>query len=182
MRNGSQWMCCFWRICWYVYETKISDNEGTVLAATLDELITKDTSRLMRPLSQEMNISRTTVGKMVSEGGSDIWKSGFHLLAWAATLPTTAKGRRFGSRRTSREVWEKEIRAPSSPDCNPFWLFCRGRLWTKSQSKSSNKTRDLVPYIREVMGFLARNTMEKSCERFRSLIDAVIAVDGNFIE
>jgi hypothetical protein len=32
------------------------------------------------------------------------------------------------------------------------------------------------------MGFLARNTMEKSCERFRSLIDAVIAVDGNFIE
>ncbi len=40
--------------------------------ATLDELITKDISRSMRSLSQEINISRTTVVKMVSEDGPDI--------------------------------------------------------------------------------------------------------------
>ncbi len=56
----------------YVYESKISGYEGTVLAANLDELITKDTSRLMRSLSQEINISRTTLGKIVSEDGPDI--------------------------------------------------------------------------------------------------------------
>ncbi len=62
-------MCCFWRICSYIYESKISGYEGRVLAATLDELITKDTSKSMRSLSQEINISRTTVEKMVSEDG-----------------------------------------------------------------------------------------------------------------
>jgi hypothetical protein len=65
MINESQRMWCFWRICWHVYETKISDYEGTVLAVNLNELITRATSRLMRSLYQEMNISRTTVGKMV---------------------------------------------------------------------------------------------------------------------
>jgi hypothetical protein len=31
------------------------------------------------------------------------------------------------------------------------------------------------------MGFLARNTVEKYCERFRSRIEAVVAADDNFI-
>ncbi len=106
---------CFWRICWYVYESKISGYEE------------------------------------------------------------------FSFSHTSWEVWGKEIRPPSSP-LQPFWLFCRGRLWIKGQSKSSHKTRDLIPLIREVMGFLARNTVEKSCMRFRSRIEAVVTADHNFIE
>jgi hypothetical protein len=61
-----QRMCCFWRNCGYVYESKISRYEGTVLAANLDEPITGETSRVMRSLSQELIISGTTVGKMVS--------------------------------------------------------------------------------------------------------------------
>jgi hypothetical protein len=32
------------------------------------------------------------------------------------------------------------------------------------------------------MGFLARNTVEKSCKRIRSRIEAVITADDNFIE
>jgi hypothetical protein len=32
------------------------------------------------------------------------------------------------------------------------------------------------------MGFLARNSMEKSSKRFRSRIKAVVAADSNFIE
>jgi hypothetical protein len=34
----------------------------------------------------------------------------------------------------------------------------------------------------EVMGFLARNTVAKSCKRFRSRIEDIVAADGNFIE
>jgi hypothetical protein len=30
------------------------------------------------------------------------------------------------------------------------------------------------------MGFLARNTVEKSCKRFRPRIEAVVAADYNF--
>jgi hypothetical protein len=33
-------MCYFWRICLCVYDSKISDSEGTVLVANLDKLIT----------------------------------------------------------------------------------------------------------------------------------------------
>jgi hypothetical protein len=61
-----QLICCFWRNCRYVYESKISRYEGTVLAANLDKPITGETSRVMRSLSQELIISGTTVGKMVS--------------------------------------------------------------------------------------------------------------------
>jgi hypothetical protein len=32
------------------------------------------------------------------------------------------------------------------------------------------------------MGFLVRNTVEKSSQRFRSQIEAVVAADENFIE
>jgi hypothetical protein len=39
-----------------------------------------------------------------------------------------------------------------------------------------------MPKIREVMGFLARDTVERSCKRFRSRIKAVVAADDNFIE
>jgi hypothetical protein len=70
--------------------------EGTVLAASLDELITRDTSRSMRSLSQEINISRKTVGKMVSEEKPNIQKSPLDLPAWTEILPTTARGLRIG--------------------------------------------------------------------------------------
>ena len=65
-------------------------------------------------------------GKDGVEDESDILKSPLHLPAWTATLPTAARGRRFGSRRTSREVWKKKIRAPTSPDCNSFDYFAGG--------------------------------------------------------
>jgi hypothetical protein len=135
-------MCCFWRICWYIYESKISGYEGTVLAATLEELITRATSRLMRSLSQEINISRTTVGKMVSEDGPDIWKSPLHLPAWTVTLPTTTRGSRIGSRRASREVRKKEISPSSSPHCNSFNYFAGGvsEFWVRANPPTKPET------------------------------------------
>jgi transposase len=44
-----------------------SDYKGTALAEDLRELVTKDPGRSMRSIAQEMNVSRTTVRKMVSE-------------------------------------------------------------------------------------------------------------------
>jgi hypothetical protein len=64
-------MCCFLRICLCVYDSKISDYKGTVLAANLDKLITVDIGRLIRSRSQEMKIFGTTVEKMVSKDGAD---------------------------------------------------------------------------------------------------------------
>jgi hypothetical protein len=49
-------MCCFWRIFLCVYDNKISDFKGTVLAANLDKLVIGDIVRLMRSLSQETKI------------------------------------------------------------------------------------------------------------------------------
>jgi hypothetical protein len=43
-------MCCFWEIRFCVYDSKISDYKGTVLAANLDKLIAGDMGRLMRPM------------------------------------------------------------------------------------------------------------------------------------
>jgi hypothetical protein len=45
-----------------------SDSKGTVLAANLEELITRDPRRFMRSfLAQERNVFRTTVRTMVAE-------------------------------------------------------------------------------------------------------------------
>jgi hypothetical protein len=64
-------MCCFWRIFLCVYDSKISDYKGTVLAANLDKLVIGDIARLMRSLSQETKIFGTTVEKIVSKDGLD---------------------------------------------------------------------------------------------------------------
>ena len=40
----------------------------------------------------------------------------------------------------------------------------------------------LVAKIKEVMGNLDRDTVEKACRRFRSRIEAVVAANGDFIE
>jgi len=36
--------------------------------------------------------------------------------------------------------------------------------------------------MKEVMGYLGRDTLAKACTSFRSRIDAVFAADGSFIE
>ncbi len=44
-----------------------SDCKGTVLAANLEELITRDSRMFMRSFAQERSIFRTTVRTMMSE-------------------------------------------------------------------------------------------------------------------
>jgi hypothetical protein len=49
-------------------------------------------------------------------------------------------------------------------------------------AKPHSKTEDLIEKIKEMMGSLDRDTVAKSCRRFRSRIEAVIAAEGDFIE
>jgi hypothetical protein len=80
------------------------------------------------------------------------------------------------------EMWEKEIRHPSSPDCNPLDYFARGVFELSVKAKSHNKTKDLIPKIKGVMVSLSRTTVAKACKWFRSQIKAVVAAGGIFIE
>jgi hypothetical protein len=45
---------------------RCSDYKGTALVEDLQELVSRDPGRLIRSMGQEMNVSRTTVRKMVS--------------------------------------------------------------------------------------------------------------------
>ncbi len=47
----------------------------------------------------------------------------------------------------------------------------------------SNKSKDLIQKMKEVMGSLARDTLAKACTctTFRSRIEVVFTADGSFI-
>jgi hypothetical protein len=52
----------------------------------------------------------------------------------------------------------------------------------RANLKPHNKTKNLLPKIKEVMRSFNRNTMAKACMSFRSRMEAVFTVDGSFIE
>ncbi len=89
-------------------------------------------------------------------------------------LPKTGRGRRTGL----TEVWVEEVWPPSSSDCDPFAYFAWGvsELWVFA--KSRNKSKDLIQKIKEVMWYLARDILAKTCASFRSRIEAVFTADG----
>jgi hypothetical protein len=80
---------------------------------------------LMRSQTQEMNISRTTVKKMLSKDGPDSWKSAFHLQTRWRSLSTIARGHRIGSRRTSRRCRWRRSGLPA-PMIVVLWTILRG--------------------------------------------------------
>ncbi len=42
--------------------------------------------------------------------------------------------------------------------------------------------KELIQKMREVMGFLARDTLAKACTSFRSRIEVVFTANGSFLE
>ena len=148
--------------------------------ANLEELITRDTDRSMRSLSQDMNISRTTWER---------WCRRMDQIAEISIISSGMEGNPSHNRRRTQdwlkknptEVCKKEIWPPSSPYCNPVEYFAWGVYELRVRENPDQKIKDLISLIREVIGSLAKNTMTKSCKRFRSRIEAVIAADDNFI-
>jgi hypothetical protein len=69
------------------------------------------------------------------------------------------------------EVWVEEVWLPSLPDCNPFDYFVCGVSELRVNAKSCNKSSDLIQKMKELMGFLSRDTLVKVCTSFRSRIE-----------
>jgi len=79
------------------------------------------------------------------------------------------------------EVWVEEIWLPSSPDCKHFDYFVCGVSELRVKAKFRNKSNDLIQKMKEVMGFLARDTLVKVCMSLRSRIEALFTADGSYI-
>ncbi len=77
---------------------------------------------------------------------------------------------------------DKEVLPPSSLDCKHLDYFVLGdsELWVKA--KPHNKTEDLILKIKEVMGFLERDTVAKAFKWYPSRIKAIVAADSDLIE
>ncbi len=80
------------------------------------------------------------------------------------------------------EVWDQEVLPPRSPEFNHLDYFILGVSELYAKAKPHNKTEDLILKIKEVMGSLDRDTVAMACRRFMAKIEAVVVVDGDFIE
>jgi hypothetical protein len=80
------------------------------------------------------------------------------------------------------EMWDKEVRPPSSTDCNHLDDFVLGVPELMVKAKPHNKIEDLILKIKEVMGSLDRDTMAKAYKSYTSRIAAVVIADSYFIE
>ncbi len=65
---------------------------------------------------------------------------------------------------------EEEVWPPSSPTCNFFRCFVCGESEVWVTEKSSNKTKDLIQKMKEVLGSFNRDTVVKVCKSLRPRI------------
>ena len=79
-------------------------------------------------------------------------------------------------------MWAKEVLPPSSPDCSPLDYSVLGVTVLKANAAVNKKTEDLTKKIKEEMGFFDRDIVARTCRRFCSWTEAVVAADGNFIK
>ncbi len=79
-------------------------------------------------------------------------------------------------------MWAKEVWPPSSPDCSPLDYSVWGVTELKANAAVHKKNEDLTMKFKEVMGFFDRDIMARTCRRFCSWIEAVIAAHGEFIK
>ncbi len=66
------------------------------------------------------------------------------------------------------------------PTCNFFRYFVCGESEVWVTEKSSNKTKDLIQKMKEVLGSFNRDTVVKVCKSLRSRILDVGKADGSF--
>jgi hypothetical protein len=76
----------------------------------------------------------------------------------------------------------KEVWPTSSPDCSPLDYSVWGVAELKANAAVHKKTEDLTKKIKEEMGFFDRDIMVRTCRRFCSWIEAVVAAYGDFIK
>jgi hypothetical protein len=81
-----------------------------------------------------------------------------------------------------KEAWEKKVWPPSLPDCNPLDFSVFGVSELKVNAAACNNIEDLNKKMKEVMGFFDRDIVAKTCRKFYSWIEAVVADYGNLIK
>jgi hypothetical protein len=79
-------------------------------------------------------------------------------------------------------VWAKEIWPPSSPDCKPLDFSVWDVTELKVNAVARNNTEDLNKKMKEVMGFFDKDIVARTCRRFCSWIEAVVADYSNLIK
>jgi hypothetical protein len=60
-------------------------------------------------------------------------------------------------------------------------LYVASLNYGSKQSLATNP-KDLIQKMKEVMGYLANDTLAKACTSFRSRIEVVFTADGSFIK
>ncbi len=76
----------------------------------------------------------------------------------------------------------KDVWPPSLPDCKPLDFSVWGVSELKVNTAACNHIEDLNMKMKEVMGFFDRDIVARTCRRFYSWIEAVVADYGNFIK
>ncbi len=76
----------------------------------------------------------------------------------------------------------KEVWPPSSPDCNTLDFSVWGVPELKVNAAACNNIEDLNKKMKEVMGYFDRDIVARTCRRFYSWIEAIVADYDNFIK
>ena len=77
----------------------------------------------------------------------------------------------------SPDVWP-----PNSPDLNPMDFFVWGAVERNTNKTPCNTKDELVSRIKKEFKAMKKAQIVKACSRFRSRVEAVIDVNGGFIE
>lgn len=78
--------------------------------------------------------------------------------------------------------WSKDLWPPNSPDLNPLDFFVWGVI-ERDSNKSRHANRDsLAIAIQNAFANLDPSILAKACSRFRPRIEAVLEVNGGYIE
>ncbi len=91
----------------------------TVLATSLDKLITRDPRKFMRSLAQEMNISEQLLERRCQRRGQ-VAGNGHYIFQQDSVLAHNNKRTQGWLKESLTEVCEKQIWPPSSTDCYSF--------------------------------------------------------------
>jgi hypothetical protein len=111
--------------------------------ANLEKLITRDTDRSMRSLSQDMNISRTTWERWCPR--MDQIAENLHYFFQHGRHPCQQQQEDAGlAQEELTEACKKKIWPPSSPSSNPVDYFVWGVYDLRVRENPDHKTKDLI--------------------------------------
>ena len=96
--------------------------------------------------------------------------------------PTSPKRLRLGFRRSAMTLYPSLTGSPSSPNLNPLNYFVWSYIENITNMTSHNAKASLITAICRVFTELPPALVEKACSHFRICIEAVIEVEGDYIE